>query len=412
MWGHILQFVSSAIDALREMNWLTRTRLIGYRRIMPLMSAIVVIGMILTSQQGIDRMGKPLGTDFLAFWSASQLALNHQAAAAYDLARIYAVEVAAMPVDPGLSSFLYPPPFLLLCMPLGLVPYFISLALWIVSTGLAYGIVVHHWLVTQPVAARGATMTILAFPAVLINAGHGQNGFLTGALLGGGLWLLDRRPWIAGTLLGLLVIKPQMAFAIPVLVLASGRWRVAIAGTVAALLFCVVSWLVLGAGAWSGFLSGGQTARDIMEAGLVEPGKMVSAFAAVKVLGGGATLAYAGQGLIAIGAAFALGGSVRQRNASPNAHAALCVAASTLMSPFFLDYDLTILAFPLAWLFTEGLRRGFLSWEKAILVAAYLLPIGARNLALHFGVPVAPFLLITVFAACVRAARFTAQPAS
>lgn len=394
------------------MNWLTRRRAIAYRVIMLVVLAVVATGTILTSRHGIDRMGKPLGTDFLAFWSASRLALNHDAAAAYDLARIYAVEMAAMPVDPGLSSFLYPPPFLLLCLPLGLAPYFLSLVLWIASTGIAYGIVVHRWLAAQPDAARGATITILAFPAVLVNAGHGQNGFLTAALLGGGLWLLDRRPWIAGTLLGLLVIKPQMAFAIPVLVVASGRWRVAIAGTVAALLFCAVSWLVLGAGAWSGFLSGGQTARDIMEAGLVEPGKMVSAFAAVKVLGGEATLAYAGQALIAIGAAIALGGSVRQQSASPNAHAALCTAASTLMSPFFLDYDLTILAFPLAWLFTEGLRRGFLSWEKAILVSAYLLPIGARNIALNSGVPLAPFLLITVFAACVRAARFTARPTS
>ncbi len=43
----------------------------------------------------------------------------------------------------------------------------------------------------------------LAFPAVLINVGHGQNGFLTAALLGGALVVLDRRPLFAGILFGL-----------------------------------------------------------------------------------------------------------------------------------------------------------------------------------------------------------------
>ena len=40
----------------------------------------------------------------------------------------------------------------------------------------------------------------LAYPAVFINLGHGHNGFLTAALLGGALVLLDRRPLVAGIL--------------------------------------------------------------------------------------------------------------------------------------------------------------------------------------------------------------------
>ena len=62
----------------------------------------------------------------------------------------------------------------------------------------------------------------LAFPAVLINIGHGQNGFLTAALLGGALVVLDRRPLVAGILFGLLVYKPQYGLMIP-LVLAVER---------------------------------------------------------------------------------------------------------------------------------------------------------------------------------------------
>ena len=65
----------------------------------------------------------------------------------------------------------------------------------------------------------------LAFPSVLINVGHGQNGFLTAALLGGALVVLDRRPLVAGILLGLLVYKPQYGLMLPIVLAVSGRWR-------------------------------------------------------------------------------------------------------------------------------------------------------------------------------------------
>ena len=62
----------------------------------------------------------------------------------------------------------------------------------------------------------------LAYPAVLINIGHGQNGFLTAALLGGALVILDRRPIVAGILFGLLVYKPQFGLMIPLALIAGG----------------------------------------------------------------------------------------------------------------------------------------------------------------------------------------------
>ena len=67
-----------------------------------------------------------------------------------------------------------------------------------------------------------ALLLAVAFPAVLVNLGHGQNGFLTAALLGGALAMLDRRPIVAGILFGLLAYKPQFGLMIP-LVLGGGR---------------------------------------------------------------------------------------------------------------------------------------------------------------------------------------------
>jgi hypothetical protein len=88
-------------------------------------------------------------------------------------------------------------------------------------------------------------LVALAFPAVFVNIGHGQNGFLTAALLGGALHLLDRGPWLAGVLIGLLAYKPQFGVLIPVALLAGGRWNtIGAAAAVAAL--AAISFVTLG----------------------------------------------------------------------------------------------------------------------------------------------------------------------
>ena len=53
----------------------------------------------------------------------------------------------------------------------------------------------------------------------------GQNGFLTAALIGGTLGLLERRPALAGVCLGLLTYKPQFGLLFPIVLIADRRWR-------------------------------------------------------------------------------------------------------------------------------------------------------------------------------------------
>jgi alpha-1,2-mannosyltransferase len=119
----------------------------------------------------------------------------------------------------------------------------VGLAIWLAASFAAYLAAIRAILPgkeTLPIAA--------AFPAVFVNIGHGQNGFLTAALLGGALQLLDRRPWLAGMLIGLLTYKPQFGVLIPIALLAGGRWRSigAAVATVAALL--ALSFATLGGG--------------------------------------------------------------------------------------------------------------------------------------------------------------------
>jgi hypothetical protein len=392
--------LAASLRWVADADWFDGSRARVYRGLLLSLTVVIALGWMLLAREGIDAAGKPLGTDFLAFWSASSLALSGNPAGAYDIAQIYEVERATVAADPGLSTFLYPPPFLLACLPLALIGCWSSLTVWLAGTGIAYVAVARRWLDGLP----GRTLTVIAFPAVLINAGHGQNGFLTAALLGCGLMLIERRPWLAGALLGALVVKPQIALAVPILVLASGRWRVMAAGILSAATLCAASWLMFGAGVWAGFIGGQPIGRAILEQGLVEPGKMVSVFAALRVLGAGSGLAYAAQAAAACAAAALLVLVCRRHPHAAGAQAAACVAATPLISPFFLDYDLTMLVFPLAWLLREGVRRSFERYEKAVLGLAYLLPLIARPLALQLGIPIAPLLLFALLCLIARAA--------
>src|SRR6185312_2585493 len=86
----------------------------------------------------------------------------------------------------------------------------------------------------------------IAFPAVFVNLGHGHNGFLTAALFGAALVVLDRRPVVAGILFGLLAYKPQFGVLIPLVLIASGRWRCFAAAAVTVALSAVATTLAFG----------------------------------------------------------------------------------------------------------------------------------------------------------------------
>lgn len=130
---------------------------------------------------------------------------------------------------------------------------------------------------------------------------------------------------------------------------------------------------------------------------------MQSVFAAVRLLHGSVSAAYCLQALAAVAACAFLVVLARAR-AKPEAQGIALISGALIATPFLLDYDLTLLAIPLAWLFGEGRRTGFLPWEKIVLLAAFVLPLVSRLVAHHFGVPLAPAVLIAVFWLIMRRA--------
>jgi alpha-1,2-mannosyltransferase len=389
-----------ALSVFRDADWLDGPRPRAYLRILAGVTVLGVVGLVALSHAGLDPTGKPLGTDFLSFWAASNLALSGHAAQVYQPALHAQAEGAVFPgARLGYAAFFYPPVFLLICLPLAALPYLASLAAWLTVTGLAYGLVIRRWL-----AGAASVLPALAFPAALLNLGHGQNAFLTTALFGSGGLLLARRPFLAGLCFGALIFKPHLGLLIPVALLAGRQWKAIAGAVVAAAGLAGASLLVFGWATWAGFLKTSALARMALEQEMIGSAKMQSVFAAVRLWHGPVTAAYALQALVALAAAAGVA-VVFHRRRNDQAAAAVLAAATLLASPFLLDYDLTLMAIPLAWLFAQGAREGFRPWEKTGLLAAFALPLVSRTVATMGHIPLGPPVLAALFILVLRRAR-------
>jgi alpha-1,2-mannosyltransferase len=411
---------------LRSGDWITRER-VRFAAAALLIAFIAALGYLVATSDGLnDALGRPLGTDFSNVYAAGTLVRDGEPQAPFDPALQYAREQAIFGPATPFYGWHYPPFFLLIAAALASMPYPLALALWQGATLLLYLLALRMIMTDAPDALpRGATtpaarrasdpiwlLLALAFPAVFINLGHGHNGFLTAALIGAALAQLDRRPALAGVLLGLLAYKPQFGLLFPVVLVASGRWRVfaAAAATVAAL--AVITTTALGTSVWDAFLASTQFTRTVvLENGETGWQKIQSVFSAVRMWGGPVALAYAIQGSVTLALAATMVWLWRARVDFALKAAGLIIAA-VLATPYSLDYDMTALAPAIVFLAVHGTRSGFAPYEKSALAALWLVPLVARSLAQAILLPVgvlamAAVLIVVLHRAAQQAGAFT-----
>lgn len=385
-------------------SWLTRERLRIYSLLMGGLCAAGMIGWVALSDGLIDRNGKPLGTDFSSFYAAGSLVLEGKAGEVYDAATHYAREQQLFGPDTPYYAWLYPPFFLFVAAPLALLPYWLALAVWQASSFALYLAVIGTILRR---VRRGTDVWLwlpaaAAFPAVFVNLGHGQNGFLTAGLFGAALCMLHVRPVIAGILFAMLAYKPQFALVIPLALLAAGQWRAIAAATLAVAGLVAATTLVFGLDIWWAFAASTEMSRKLLlEQGEVGFEKLQSAFAAVRMWGGSVALAYAVQTALSLtviaGAAWAW-----RVPGDAAIKAAVLVLATLLASPHTLDYDLMLLGPAIAFMASAGLATGFRSYEISLLSLAWVTPLLARSIAGATGFPLGLLITLALFALVLR----------
>jgi len=285
-------------------------------------------------------------TDYMSFWAAGRLTLDGDAAAAYDIARHHAVQEDAIGRQSQLMPFPYPPPFLFAVTPFSLAPYVPAFVLWVALTALLY------W---RAARAYGPTPLLMAQPAVLLTYLIGQTAFLTAAILLAGLRRLGDRPFRAGLILGLLVIKPQLALLLPVAVVAGRLWP-AIPGALlsggAALL---AAGAVFGGASYRGFLDLLPVYAQWMRGNGWPWDEFASPYAFVRYFGASPAAGLAVQlpfAVLAV-AVTALAWARDWREKVP-----VLAAATLLVPPYLLTYDSLLLLVPLAWWIGQGRRTG------------------------------------------------------
>ncbi|MBX9698553.1 MAG: DUF2029 domain-containing protein [Acetobacteraceae bacterium] len=336
-----------------------------------------------------------LGADYISFYAASLLTLGGSPAQVYDVAAHEAVQKALFPKS-GYSWFFYPPVYLLICWPLAFAPYFVSLGVWLTATFAAYVAMARRM-----APAGVAVAPFIAFPAVMMNATHGQNAFLTCALMGAGVLCLSRRPVLAGVLFGALAFKPQLGLLLPVLLIAGGHWRAFIAASLTVAGLCLASLAAFGPETWSAYLAAAPEARRVLEEGVFGHEKFQSVFGMLRVAGAPVALAYIAQALSGAAVALLLFRAGRA-NRDPLACGALLCAGAALVTPFILRYDLMLLAIPLMWLARDA-QRAPLRWPEALVaLLAFLLPLVPLDFTDATRVLVAPFVIAALFAVVLR----------
>jgi hypothetical protein len=357
-----------AIDFLRDARWLDGRRVRGYAVLVGIASA----GLLIVSW----LEARAQGSDFLAFWGAARAVLEGVPQAAYDLPWQEKVQTGAGPGE--WFAFVNPPPFLFVAAPFGALPFPLA---WIAWNAATYAV----WAWAAIRAFPRLWLLAIVFPGALLAAGHAQNGFVTGALLVGGVALLDRRPVIAGALLGALVIKPHLALLVPFWLAAGGRWRAFAAAAASALGLLALSWLAFGSATMIGYTSSWEASAAIMRLGDADFFlRMATPYSQLRIYGG-EVLAAGAAALFGLAMIALIMRGWRHFGQDGMATGALMLAATAIASPYLFNYDLPFLILPILWLVREGLREGFRPWEKALLVALWFAPYATRAAALPLG---------------------------
>jgi hypothetical protein len=305
--------------------------------------------------------------DFFALWTSAIVTHSGDAAINFDADTLHARQTALGMNPDGYNPFPYPPTFLLVLEPLGQLPLPVAFWAFMIPAFAAYFISIcagrwrEWWWALGSVIAPATGITVIS----------GQTGFLSGALMIGGLRLLPTRPALAGVLFGLLTYKPQLGVLVPVALVASGAWRTILAAVATSLACITASSALYGGHLWGLWL------HSIFEyATRFHPivGYMPTIWANAIMLGAWRSAAWGLQLCVSIPVAIVVWKAFR--NGPLDRAAALMVVGTFLATPHAFNYDMPMMTLALIWYFTERNRDAapFDVGEIVALLLAFTMP--------------------------------------
>jgi hypothetical protein len=352
---------------------------------------VSLLAMVATHTWLFDASGHPQRIDFVGFQAAGSLALHGSPLSAYSAAALHAEAVARVGHEfREVFPWPYPPLFFFVAVPLACLPFAGAFVLWVGSMVAVYGAVV------ATIARRYSAFLISwAPPWAILATMNGQNGFLTASIIGAVLLNLERRPAVAGIVLGLLSYKPQYGFLFPFAFAFGGYWRAfgwACLGTV---LWTGLSCAVFGFDSLAAFAQGlSHSTGDLHVMAGIGWDKIQSVYGLSRWLGISNTAAWALQCSSAVGSVIAVSCLWRGQYPFPLKAAGL-VSLLPLVTPYAFIYDFPLLSIALAWLFSG---RPFEKFETALIAFAVI----CTALFVWHSYPAGPFACLAVAAIVLR----------
>jgi len=328
--------------------------------------------------------------DFFAFWGGASLAIDGEAAAAYDDVRMTEKQLSLPGTFYGVFKWLYPPTFFLFLLPIGLLPMTVGLSAWVLSTAALMFSALRRMTREWPIFALA-----FLFPATYFNFLIGQNGMLTAGLFAWGCLLLRDRPVLAGSLLGLLTYKPQFFPLVLLALIVSRQKQAATAALASATAIALLSLVLFGMESWQAFYEAATgTGGDIYSSSpFVHLDKMQSISATLRLAGAPAVLSQVAQILVGLLSAGAVVWLWRSRTADEYRWAGLSLSI-LLATPYVYHYDLTLMGFALLWMLLGLRKSGSLrTWHCLVFAAAWSLPLSGPLVARYTDFVPGPFVI-------------------
>lgn len=343
----------------------------------------------------------PVGKDFVNIFTAAHLIDAQELSILFDPVAYSRWQSAwfGQQFPPYHYIWSYPPTALFVAVPFAFLPYYWAYAAWAAATFGSCGIACHGlW----PRLGRSESLALALAPATAVNLFFGQNGHLMTALLVGGLRLVDRRPILAGVVLGLLSIKPQLGLIAPVALVAGRHWRALASAILTALALAAAAGAVFGWETWRAFAE--VTLPLQRYAMTIGTGSflyfLVTPFASFRLLGLPLAAGEAIQMAITLGTAVVAYVALR-RDRDPEYRLMVVLTGAFLVAPYLLAYDMVALAVACLCLANRLAASGAGGATMAVIGVGWILPILVPMLN-GFGCPVVPLIIAAMFVLAVR----------
>jgi hypothetical protein len=309
-----------------------------------------------------ELSGKRNLNDFDEFYLVGELCCGSKVLDTYDVDKLLAYQQAFT----GSKSFLpwtYPPQF---TAALAILPLLTIGWSFLAFTG---GTMVFYLLIVRRAGWEyGGAAMLAIFPALILNARLGQNGFLTAGLIGLVLESLRRRGTTGGIPLGLLAIKPHLGLGLALMTVLERRLGTIVIAAITVVVTCGLATLILGTEVWPAWFAGVKQSSGFLNDGLYALYRLSSVYALFRSFGASSSLAFACHAVVAF-AAVGILVLAYFRKWPINRLLAFTAVVNLLISPYNHDYDYASVTFAIMLILPELLRRITL-WE---LGAFYLL---------------------------------------